>query len=224
MENKISRPATGSKSKLPRSWQFFRSVERSKLAFATIIISGILAKPSDSEAAIEAKINAEIERFKSDWTGLTKSRRLSGLRFRGAFEFDLSKCDDIHGHRQLLFDDMGVTPILGDDIIINLHIHLMIACCRCDVEKLSAELRRKWPGRWRVVVKSLFENQSTEEAICNVYGYISKQICRYSSGGVGDIPVIFGYEWEPVWLKKVGRLYKCISLEFRSSDRWLYNI
>ncbi|WP_148207446.1 hypothetical protein [Paramagnetospirillum magneticum] len=224
MEKNISQPAIGSKSKLPRSWQFFRSVERSKLAFATIIISGIRVSQSASEAEIESKIGAEIELFKSDWASLTKSRRLPGLRFRGAFEFDLSRSRDVHGHRESLFSDMGVQPLVGDDIIINLHVHMLIACSRCDADNLSEELRRKWPGRWRVVVKSLFENQSTDEAVSNIYGYINKQICRYASGGIGDIPVTFGNDWEPVWLKKIGRLYKCMSLEFRSSDRWLYNI
>ncbi|WP_152426621.1 hypothetical protein [Paramagnetospirillum caucaseum] len=164
----------------------------------------------------------EMAAFKKKWIGLTRARRLPGLRIRGFFEIDLCRSSDIHGHRQSLFEDMLVPPISDHERIINLHIHFLVACTCCAVEKLAEELKRTWLGRWRVVVKPVYENQATEVAVSNLYGYMTKQIFRYSCGGIGNEAVAFNREWEALWVSKLKRIAIETNVEFRSSDRWIY--
>jgi hypothetical protein len=207
---------------MPRSWGFFNQTDRSKIAFVTIIISGIKVGPDTPSESVLGDILNEMADFKKKWIGLTRTRRISGLRMRGFFEIDLCRSSDIHGHRRSLFEDMLVPPISDHERIINLHIHLLVACTCCTVEKLAEELKRTWLGRWRIVVKPIYENQATEVAISNLYGYMTKQIFRYSCGGIGNEAVTFNREWEPLWMRKLKNIALEANVEFRSSDRWVH--
>ncbi len=222
MKINTTNAAGGEKKGLPRSWQFFRSITKSDVAFVTIIISAIPASRHCCKIDIKNKIHEEITSFKKIWLSLSKGRRLPKLRFRGSFEFDLSRAQDIQGHRQSLYDDLSVPQISTDDRIINLHIHLLIACNSHELNKLSNVLQRTWRGRWRVLVKSLYENQSTDDAILYIYRYITKKIYRYSIGGIGDEPVQFNLEWEDFWAEVSKYIYDSMDFDFRSSDRWIH--
>lgn len=192
-------------------WKKLLAYPKNDLSFLTIIINAIPINDASDYNQIKTNVNKNIEWFRKNWRICLRDK-LPGLIYRGAFEFDLTK-EPFGSHKKKLFEDMKIKT--GDRNII-LHIHAVTASSSYDKDKIYQELSRHFKGRWRVNVKSLFHNQSVDEAIHKLHGYTNKQRLQYSRGGWGNEEVKFGKPYEPEFKKVISDLYKDINVKFRS--------
>ncbi len=192
-------------------WKKLLSYHKNNLSFLTIIIAPIPINDSNNYNKIKNDVNKNIDCFRRSWRICLRDK-LPGLIYRGAFEFDLTK-EPLGIHKKQLFEDMNFKT--GDRNII-LHIHAVTASKLYDKDEIYQELSRTFKGRWRVNVKSLFHNQTVDEAIHKLHGYTNKQRLQYSNGGWGNEEVKFGKSYEPEFKKIISDLYKDINVKFRS--------
>ena len=200
------------KPKIGASWRRLLTCDRDELLFSTVIIDALPAPLKPDYDTLKPVVARQIDVFRAQWSD-TVRRRLPGLVWRGAVEFDLCRRDQIKDQRAELFEDLGVVD--AERVLVP-HIHAVLVRETYSTERINDELRSAFPGRRRVMNKMLFQHQSVEEALKNLYGYTHKQRQEYANGGVGNVQTKFGDPYELPWFQVVGRLYRELNCEFRS--------
>lgn len=201
-----NKPAIGA------SWRRLLAHDRDDLLFSTVIVDAIPAPLNPDYDTLKPVVERQINLFRDHWRDLVR-RRLPGLIWRGAVEFDLCRRDQIRDQRADLFADLGVTD--ADRVLVP-HVHAVLIKGVHTTDRINDELRRAFRGRRRVLNKALHQNQSVEKALENLHGYVHKQRLQYATGGCGDVPTKFAESYELPWLRVVGRLYRELDCRFRS--------
>ncbi|MCR6631384.1 MAG: hypothetical protein NVV74_15800 [Magnetospirillum sp.] len=199
-------------SKIGASWRCLTKYRKDDLLFSTVIINAIPATLNPDYASLKTLVEQQVGDFRSQWSDAIR-RRLPGLIWRGAVEFDLCRRDQIKDQRRDLFADLGV---LDADRVLVPHIHAVLVRGVHSTDHINNELRRTFPGRRRVLNKTLFQHQSLEQALENLHGYTHKQRLQYADGGFDDVRTKFGDEYELPWLQTIGKLYRELDCVFRS--------
>lgn len=194
------------------SWRRLMACEKDDLLFSTVIIDAIPAPLNPDYDTLKPVVERQINLFRAHWSDVVR-RRLPGLIWRGTVEFDLCRRDQIKNQRAELFSDLGVTD--ADRVLVP-HVHAVLVKGVHPTTRINDEFRRAFPGRRRVLNKSLFQHQSADEAISNLHSYVHKQRLEYSDGGFNDVPTKFGDKYELPWFRIVGRLYRELDCQFRS--------
>lgn len=217
-----------------RSWHYLKQYDRRHIRWATIIIKVLRIKEADvldpdrrrELLDLVAEIVAD---FRSDWTGQTRGRNLSGLTWRGAIELDLRSAVAARSHAEATLASLNVdtSPLAADERFLIVHAHLVLeGSGRAADDDLDGEhwtnhvrsvLKATWVGPWRVLVKGLRKDQSVPEAVWNLYNYTHKRLYRYTAaGGLGDERTKFGPYYERPWLRFIVDAYGVFNDELRS--------
>lgn len=198
--------------KIGSSWRRLTTCSKDDLLFSTVVIGAIPAPLNPDYDVLKALVVEQVDGFRARWSD-TVRRRTPGLVWRGAIEFDLCRRDQIRHQRAELFADLGVTD--ADRVLVP-HAHAVLIKGVHPTDHINDELRRAFPGRRRVLNKSLFQHQSVEEAVSNLHSYVHKQRLEYADGGFDDVQTKFGDRYELPWFRTVGRLYRELDCQFRS--------
>lgn len=199
-------------SRIGASWRCLLGCDRDDLLFSTVIIDAMPAPLEPDFDTLKPIVERQINVFRSRWSDVVR-RRLPGLLWRGAIEFDLCRRDQIRDQRADLFADLGVTD--AERVLVP-HVHAVLVRGLHTTDRINDELRRSFRGRRRVLNKVLHQHQSVEKALENLHGYVHKQRLQYADGGCGDAPTKYGESYELPWVRVVGRLYREVDCGFRS--------
>ena len=208
------------KYSLSPSWRCFLSYPKSELTWVTVIIGAIRVNEYDRphRKANQQQVRAMLDAFRADWVGMTRSRAVPGMMWRGFYELALVEQIRDRSHHSALFEDLGqdVSALVPDERMLVVHVHLVAVLDGNDPDCLRSTLRDYWPGRWRTQVKGLYDHQTVSEAVTSLWKYSSKNVSSYSRGGLNDEKVKYYKPYDASWSLYVQSLYNSIGREFRS--------
>lgn len=203
-------------TKYLQRWRELASAPKEDIVWNTTIISAYAVNEDDDWWEVVKSIKRDREYFKKAISNRVRKKELNGTRWRGAFEIDLVKVDDIKadGHKEELLKGMGV-DWTGKTHVVVFHFHGIFhpsvsrAC-------FSGHMKAMFPGSRRILNKGLFKDQSAYEAVTNLHNYSHKRMLQYGDGGYGDVKRKFHTPYEHKWRERISMTYDD-SFEFSST-------
>lgn len=193
---------------------------RENLSWATVILSAhVLDEDGRDDSVIKAVIE-EAQQFRKRWRkALTRRGVLGrgGTRWAGVIEIDLLHPQLMGGEarkQRLLHEvfEVAAGSISRRQRVAVIHFHAVVDGRGHDRSAWADDLRREWPGPWRVKVKPMFSEASVSENLERLGRYSTKVRLSYSEAWEGRL-TRFHLKMEQHWQERVMALYEAMGVD-----------